>query len=580
MLYNIYTSDQPTTPNTLVADYADDKVIISSSPDPIIASTNLQNHLSLMEDWSNLGLKRVSNDLEEVDSALNNANFTNIDDDTIIVNDTTPSASNSVNTEKSKSRKRRYITKNCGSGVDRECNYERTEEIHQALALLIAMNQLPISFCSSPGFCQFMAVVEPNYKICRDEAIKKRLHSLKSKVEEKIKSELRNVKSLVCTTDGWSSMAQNSYISLTAHIINDQWISKTFTLATQVMEERHTAVNLAQKLICIFDDWEISGKVSTVITDNAKNVVNAVNLLPLTIDNEDMDVTCAAHSLQLAIKTALKYETFSELIKQCSALVGHFKHSNVAKQSLIKKQEQLGIANQSLVQYCKTRWNSIYLMLDRLLQNRTPISNVLTDRTVTLLKPLYIVTNLFCSENHSPASMVRPLLTQLMDNHLKEKENDDENITNFKHPRYKDLEFEPIGAREKIRKVVQDLLEKFRTQNINLEQEPPVQRSDLEFLYGNIITDNNDISVQFQNYIAEPQLRFDLNSFEWWKLRENKYPALAELAKQYLAIPATSVSSERCFSTAGNIVTSKRTCLLTKNVNMLIFLYQNRKLLH
>jgi hypothetical protein len=50
-LYNIYTSYQPTTPNTLVADYADDKVILSSSPDPTIASINLQNHLSIMEDW-------------------------------------------------------------------------------------------------------------------------------------------------------------------------------------------------------------------------------------------------------------------------------------------------------------------------------------------------------------------------------------------------------------------------------------------------------------------------------------------------------------------------------------------------
>jgi len=88
-------------------------------------------------------------------------------------------------------------------------------------------------------------------------------------------------------------------------------------------------------------------------------VVNAVKLLPLTIDNENMDVTCAAHSLQLDISTALKDEIFSELIKQCSFLVGHFKHSNVAKQSLFKKQEQLGILHQSLVQNCKTRWINI-----------------------------------------------------------------------------------------------------------------------------------------------------------------------------------------------------------------------------
>lgn len=90
-----------------------------------------------------------------------------------------------------------------------------------------------------------------------------------------------------------------------------------------------------------------------------------------------------------------------------------------------------------------------------------------------------------------------------------------------------------------------------------MEQEQPVQRSDLEFLYGSKITNNNDINIKFQNYIAEPQLRFDLNSFEWWKCRENKYPALAELAKQYLAIPATSVSSERCFSTNSQIHVNK-----------------------
>jgi len=37
-------------PNTLVVDNADDKVIISTSDDPIRVSTNLQSHLSLMEE--------------------------------------------------------------------------------------------------------------------------------------------------------------------------------------------------------------------------------------------------------------------------------------------------------------------------------------------------------------------------------------------------------------------------------------------------------------------------------------------------------------------------------------------------
>lgn len=539
-----------------------------------------------------------------------------------------------VNNENSKSRKRCRISEKCGSDNDRECNNERTELIHQALASLIATNQLPISFCSSPGFSQFMAVVEPSYKICKDEAMKKRLRLLKSTIEDKIKKELRNAKSVVCTIGaGWSSAGQNAYITLTAHILNKEWSPKSFTLATLDMtSEPHTAEFIAEKLTCILNDWEINGKVTTIVTDNTQHLVNAVKLLPtITIDDENMDVMCAANSLQSAINVALKEKTLSEIIKQCNAVVEHFKHSNVAKKSLLNEQQQLGILPESLVQYCETRRNSIYLMFECLLKNRSPIANVLADRTiissdiarkieitksqwlkieslVSLLKPLYVVTNLFCSENHSPASMVRPLIARLLDHHLKLKETDEALTKNFKRtiiseikerfklswnetnsvpvkqiasfldPRYKDLEFESISAKEKIQLSVKDLLEKCRPE-INLEQNSPIQRSDLEYLYGNITIDINDLTIQLQTYIAEPPLRFDLNPYDWWKSKENKYPALATLAKQYIAIPASSVSSEKCFSTAENLVTSKRTNLLMDNVNMLMFLYHNRKLL-
>lgn len=55
ILYNIFASDQLTTPNTLVADYADDKAILSMHSDPFVAALNLQTYLNLMEkrytDW-------------------------------------------------------------------------------------------------------------------------------------------------------------------------------------------------------------------------------------------------------------------------------------------------------------------------------------------------------------------------------------------------------------------------------------------------------------------------------------------------------------------------------------------------
>ncbi|KAL4132544.1 hypothetical protein QTP88_009673 [Uroleucon formosanum] len=51
LLFNIFISDQPTIPTSLVGDFADDKAIITNNTDPITASLDIQEHLSLLEQW-------------------------------------------------------------------------------------------------------------------------------------------------------------------------------------------------------------------------------------------------------------------------------------------------------------------------------------------------------------------------------------------------------------------------------------------------------------------------------------------------------------------------------------------------
>lgn len=246
-----------------------------------------------------------------------------------------------------------------------------------------------------------------------------------------------------------------------------------------------------------------------MVTDNAKNIVNAIK--SLCYISEICCSTCAAHSLQLCINNALKTDMITELIQKCSKLVRHFKHSNIAMNELHIKQEQLGYTKSSLLQYCKTRWNSIYILLDGLFINRSVILSVLTNRRITtseisrkleitenqwcliemlisLLKPLYILTTLLCKENHSPVSMVRLLFYKVIENHLKSLDDDNILIKDFRKtviseltkrfdlqfeitqiitvshtsscldPRYKDLEHEPIHVREEIRTHIKNLL--------------------------------------------------------------------------------------------------------------------------
>lgn len=258
------------------------------------------------------------------------------------------SSSNNLNTNCSSSssefcgpqprkRRRTYVDKNFE--ISQSCSSERTEQIHKALAKMIAINQIPLSFCSSSGFKQFMSIVEPNYIICKEGAIKQRLKGLKSSVEVIIKKELKDARSVSCTSDCWSSIAQESYITVTAHFIDNQWCPKSYILTTHKLDDRHTASNLSNQLEITFNKWEINQKIMAVVTDNAKNVLNAVNLLDNITENDDL--TCAAHTLQLAVNNGLKYDKIDSLIQLYSKIVCHFKHSNLASKYLKDKQDQL-----------------------------------------------------------------------------------------------------------------------------------------------------------------------------------------------------------------------------------------------
>ncbi len=88
------------------------------------------------------------------------------------------------------------------------------------------------------------------------------------------------------------------------------------------------------------------------------------------------------------------------------------------------------------------------------------------------------------------------------------------------------------------------------------------------------LPDLSDMDIK--NYFGLPLEPRNSNPFTWWtKEGKQRFPQMYHLAVKYLAIPATSVPSERVFSAAGEVISKKRNRIGDNSARMLIVLHGN-----
>ena len=80
-------------------------------------------------------------------------------------------------------------------------------------------------------------------------------------------------------------------------------------------------------------------------------------------------------------------------------------------------------------------------------------------------------------------------------------------------------------------------------------------------------------------FLFESQKSHDVNTLQWWKAHEARLKGLYHAVRKYFGIPATSAPSERVFSLAGSICSRRRECLSPDNLDALVFLNANCKLM-
>ncbi|GFS11238.1 zinc finger BED domain-containing protein [Elysia marginata] len=138
------------------------------------------------------------------------------------------------------------------------------------------------------------------------------------------------------------------------------------------MTESHTAVNIKDELEAVIHDWGLQEKVFAIVTDNASNMVAAVNLLKVR------HFPCYAQTLNLVINDMLKeLPHLSALRKKVIGIVSHFHSSVKSFKQLEQAQRQQGADPLKLTIEVETRWNSTFYIFERYLKLHKEVTSAL-----------------------------------------------------------------------------------------------------------------------------------------------------------------------------------------------------------
>lgn len=151
----------------------------------------------------------------------------------------------------------------------------------------------------------------------------------------------------------------------------------------------------------------------------------------------------------------------------------------------------------------------------------------------------------------------------------------------------KHLRHIPPDEIEETKKCVRDEFDKMKeitqisNQQSNSEQHQQMEQTDelpiLDEIWSAFETEEcrDSDEDELDRYYKTKTPHLDQDPLVWWKEYEKTFPTLAHLARMFLAVPASQATTERTFSTAGNIVTEKRTRLTPEHVEKLVLFNKN-----
>lgn len=500
------------------------------------------------------------------------------------------------------------------------------DRITDAIAYFIAVDNRPFYAVEGKGFRHLMKQLAPLYKVPCRETIKAKIDKKYDTLSKIVAEKFKNVDHFCLTTDIWTeTMTNTGYLGLTVHFLHLNEL-QSMTIGVFELEESHTGDYIGQQLIGILRGWNIdTEKVMAIVTDSGANMIKAIR----ETFGANKHIPCFAHMInRVAEESIRKTSGLNDIIDQVRNIVKYIKKRQDMTLELKRKQIENKIPQEKTLKIMldvKTRWNSLYYMLQRFIELAPYISDIIFSKidaptmltavqlniikeVAHVMRPLEAMTREASAEHYVTISKVVPMVSCAIDQYNELRVNSSiggdlkinvtletekrfgqlEHITllavsTLLDPRFKNLHFKKpdacAKAMSRIRRLISEYKSAAASATASSTSSEDEDKDEFDFwkhhkslAHTQIKNKKTDGDDELTLYLSSPVNTLKVNVLETWQEMQLTYPNLFKVAMSHLPIVATSVPSERLFSKAGATITQNRNRLQGSRLSKLLFL--------
>lgn len=420
-----------------------------------------------------------------------------------------------------------------------------------------------------------------------------------SVIKKKISSSLNCQSNPSITADCWSDRKLRSYLAITIHWIErENFQTRHALIDLYPLEDHHTSQYLSESIRNAID--QIANAKVTIqcaVGDGAKNSVGSLR----DYVGDRNFFWCFAHRINLVVRHSL--DGVSSKLEECRDLIKSIRSSSILRSKLRERTKR------ELTLDCTTRWNSTFDMLNRLNDLLVPLtelingadpdfsclniphwlSNNFLSGLTAILKPFAEISTLSQAESY-PTLFAIPLWIRylkrelegflaiiqeslgLTSNQLIHKTLAERLLSNMEHYfnegensvfRSDSLTMKALYLSckitfltpEDLQRIRENLIPEFRALKLHPSLEPLRTIFDDGFIHKVLIALQDALPENYPISIHQSEGSNVIHCespFTWWRdIGIQSFPFIADLARVFLSIPATSAPSESTFSRAG-----------------------------